>query len=128
MKIKIGGNEIKDKFKQNKKLDKKYIETLINLTSILNETIKFKTDIIERQTEIIEKQTEENYRLNDILTIKQYYEKSYIPIEKIKKLKEKFKGSNKYMLTLSYENIKELFEIIDFLMRKENNNGTRDRR
>lgn len=35
--------------------------------------------------------------------------------EKIKELKEKFKASNKYMLTLSYEDIKELFTIIDFL-------------
>ena len=39
--------------------------------------------------------------------------------EKIKKLKEKFKGSNKYMLTLSYEDIKELFEIIEVLKNKE---------
>ena len=38
---------------------------------------------------------------------------------KIKELKEKFKGSNKYMLTLSYEDIKELFAIIDFLKKGE---------
>ena len=35
--------------------------------------------------------------------------------EKIEKLKEKFEGSNKYMLTLSYEDIKELFAIIEVL-------------
>jgi hypothetical protein len=35
--------------------------------------------------------------------------------EKIKELKEKFEGSNKYMLTLSYEDIKELFAIIEVL-------------
>ena len=94
MEIKIGGNEvfceIKDKFEKNKKLDKKDIVILINLTNILNETIKLKTDIIERQTEIIEKQKEENYRLKDILSIKQYYEKSYIPIEEIEKLYNDF--------------------------------------
>ena len=33
--------------------------------------------------------------------------------EKIKELKRKFEGSNKYMLTLSYEDIKELFVIIE---------------
>ena len=35
--------------------------------------------------------------------------------ERIKELKEKFKVSNKYMLTLSYEDIKELFAIIEEL-------------
>ncbi len=39
--------------------------------------------------------------------------------EKIKELKEKFEGSNKYMLTLSYEDIKELFAIIEVLKNKE---------
>lgn len=39
--------------------------------------------------------------------------------EKIKELKEKFKGSNKYMLTLSYEDIKELFAIIEVLKNKD---------
>lgn len=39
--------------------------------------------------------------------------------EKIKELKEKFEGSNKYMLTLNYEDIKELFAIIEILKRKE---------
>lgn len=39
--------------------------------------------------------------------------------EKIKKLKEKFEGSNKYMMTLSYEDIKELFAIIEVLKNKE---------
>lgn len=104
MEIKIGGNEvfckIKDKFEKYKKLDKKDIEILINLTNILNETIKLKTDLIERQTEIIEKQTEENYRLNDILRIKQYYEKRYIPIEEIEKLYNDF-------ITVRNEIIKE---------------------
>lgn len=38
--------------------------------------------------------------------------------EKIKELKEKFEGSNKYMLTLSYEDIKELFAIIEVLKEK----------
>lgn len=42
--------------------------------------------------------------------------------EKIKELKEKFKGSNKYMLTLSYEDIKELFAIIEVLKNKESIN------
>lgn len=104
MEIKIGGNEvfckIKDKFEKYKKLDKKDIEILINLTNILNETIKLKTDLIERQTEIIEKKTEENYRLNDILRIKQYYEKRYIPIEEIEKLYNDF-------ITVRNEIIKE---------------------
>ena len=39
--------------------------------------------------------------------------------EEIKELKEKFKVSNKYMLTLSYEDIKELFAIIEVLKNKE---------
>ena len=39
--------------------------------------------------------------------------------ERIKELKEKFKVSNKYMLTLSYEDIKELFTIIEVLKNKE---------
>ena len=34
-------------------------------------------------------------------------------------LKEKFEGSNKYMLTLSYEDIKELFAIIEVLKNKK---------
>ena len=38
--------------------------------------------------------------------------------EKLKELKEKFKCSNKYMLKLSYEDIKELFTIIDFLRKR----------
>lgn len=42
--------------------------------------------------------------------------------EKIKELKEKFEGSNKYMLTLSYEDIKELFAIIEVLKNKESIN------
>ena len=39
--------------------------------------------------------------------------------EKIKELKEKFEGSNKYMITLSYEDIKELFAIIEVLKNTE---------
>lgn len=39
--------------------------------------------------------------------------------EKIKELKEKFEGSNKFILTLSYEDIKELFAIIEVLKNKE---------
>ena len=39
--------------------------------------------------------------------------------EKIKELKEKFEGSNKYMLTLSYEDIKELFAIIEIFKRRK---------
>lgn len=39
--------------------------------------------------------------------------------EKIKELKEKFKHSNKYMITLSYEDIKELFAIIEVFKNKE---------
>lgn len=39
--------------------------------------------------------------------------------EKIKELKQKFEGSNKYMLTLSYEDIKELFAIIEVLKNKK---------
>lgn len=38
--------------------------------------------------------------------------------EKIKELKEKFEGSNNYMLTLSYKDIKELFAIIEVLKEK----------
>lgn len=39
--------------------------------------------------------------------------------EKIKELKKKFEGSNKFILTLSYEDIKELFAIIEVLKNKE---------
>ena len=39
--------------------------------------------------------------------------------EKIKELKEKFEGSNKFILTLSYEDVKELFAIIEVLKNKE---------
>ena len=39
--------------------------------------------------------------------------------EKIKELKEKFEGSNKYMITLSCEDIKELFAIIEVLKNTE---------
>lgn len=42
--------------------------------------------------------------------------------EKIKELKEKFEGSNKYMLTLNYKDIKELFAIIEVLKNKESIN------
>lgn len=42
--------------------------------------------------------------------------------EKIKELKQKFKGSNKYMLTLTYDDIKELFAIIEVLKNKESIN------